>query len=50
MTKDEAIQMRKLRKALKALMDACWAADVAGDLPEGIDGGLLDAAKEALNG
>ena len=47
--KDTALRHRRVRRALKALLDACWAADVAGDLPPQIDGGLLDEAKEALN-
>jgi hypothetical protein len=37
-----------IRLALTNLWEACYRADVAEDLPAGIDGSLLDAAMHAL--
>lgn len=48
----EPVRLREeviaLRKSLRALLDACYQADGAEELPEQIDGTLLDAASEAL--
>lgn len=37
-----------LRKSLRDLLDACYQADGAEELPDQIDGSLLDAASDAL--
>ena len=39
---------KDVRKALRKLARACFAADVAGDLPPQIDGGLIEDAWKAL--
>lgn len=42
-------ELPALRSALKDLLDACLHADACEDLPECIDGSLLDAASNALD-
>lgn len=48
-TPEQTDEITALRTALKNLSDACLRADACGDLPECIDGSLLDAASNALD-
>jgi hypothetical protein len=41
-------EVTRLRGALRGLLDACDAADVAGNLAGEVDGSLMDAARAAL--
>ena len=41
-------EVAALRKSLRSLLDACYQADGAEELPDQIDGSLLDAASDAL--
>ncbi len=38
----------ELLAALKALLEACYAADAAEELDERVHGGLMDAARDAI--
>ena len=41
-------RVREMEAALSPILEACYLADVEGELSERIDGSLLDAARDAL--